>query len=75
MKFQQCLMTLRKTLPQQAVEDLETNFSMIQSVLRIARNEAGHPTADKVERNQVYVFLQLFVPFARQLMRFRVALK
>jgi hypothetical protein len=47
---------------------------MIQSVLRIARNEAGHPTAATPQREQVYVYLQIFVPFARQLMRLRMVL-
>jgi len=47
---------------------------MIQSVLRVARNEGGHPTAASPDREQVYVFLQLFVPFARQLMRLRKVL-
>ena len=74
-KFHDRLQPLLKSLSQEAVEDLETNFLMIQSVLRIARNEAGHPTAVKVRREQVYVYLQLFVPFARQLMRLRVALQ
>lgn len=63
-----------KTLPKEATEDLETNFLMIQSVLRIARNDAGHPTASKLQREQAYVNLQLFIPFARQLMRLRLAL-
>jgi hypothetical protein len=72
-RFQECLKPLlnAKKLPREAVEDLETNFTMIQSVLRIARNEAGHPTAVQLEREQVYVYLQLFVPFARQIMRLR----
>ena len=74
-KFHNRLLPLLKSLPQEAVEDLEANFLMIQSVLRIARNEAGHPTAVKVLREQVYVYLQLFVPFARQLMRLRIALQ
>jgi hypothetical protein len=73
-KFQNCLRPLISSLPQPAVEDLDTNFAMIQSVLRIARNEAGHPTAAKVQREQVYIYLQLFIPFARQLMRLRQAL-
>lgn len=61
--------------PKKDFEDAETNFTLIQSVLRIARNEAGHPTGTEVpERAQVYIFLQLFVPFARQLMRLRNAL-
>jgi hypothetical protein len=73
-KFQASLAPLVKALPREATEDLDTNFAMIQSVLRVARNEAGHPTAANPEREQVYVFLQLFVPFARQLMRLRQAL-
>jgi len=76
-KFHQSLKPLiaTKALPQEAVEDVDTNFAMIQSVLRVARNDAGHPTASKLEREQVYVYLQLFAPFARQLMRLRAALK
>lgn len=73
-KFHDCLKPLAKSLPQQAVEDLETNFNMIQSVLRIARNEAGHAISDTPPREQVYIYMQLFVPFARQLMRLRNAL-
>ena len=61
-------------LPHKATADLEANLLAIQSVLRIARNEAGHPTGAKPERENVYVYLQLFVPFARQLMRLRQAL-
>jgi hypothetical protein len=72
--FSNILKPLFPKLPKEAVEDLETNFMMIQSVLRIARNEAGHPTAATPGREQVYVYLQLFTPFARQLMRLRKAL-
>jgi D-serine dehydratase len=74
-KFHDGLRPLLNVLPQDAVEDLETNLLMIQSVLRIARNDAGHPTIVKVQREQVYVYLQLFVPFARQIMRLRIALQ
>lgn len=44
----------------------------IQSAIRIARNESGHPTGAKPPtREQVYMWLVIFVPFARQLMRLR----
>jgi hypothetical protein len=74
-KFQDSLRPLLPGLPQNATEDFDTNFAMIQSVLRIARNDAGHPTSANPQREQVYVYMQLFVPFARQLMRLRNALK
>lgn len=75
-KFQMVLKPLLPTLtPKNHFEDLETNLSLIQSVLRVARNDAGHPTgASAPQREQVYVFLQLYVPFSRQLMRLRAAL-
>jgi|HubBroStandDraft_5_1064220.scaffolds.fasta_scaffold107012_2 hypothetical protein len=71
-KFHDILKPLISKLPKDATEDLETNLSAIQSILRIARNDAGHPTGATLQREQVYVFLQLFVPFARQIMRLRL---
>ena len=73
--FHTALKPLIPALPHDATEDFETNLSMIQSVLRIARNDAGHPSSANPSREQVYVFLQLFAPFARQLKRLRSALK
>jgi hypothetical protein len=74
-KFQYGLSSLPKSILDQAGEDLETHLIAIQSILRVARNEAGHPTATRPpSREQVYVYLQLFIPFAGQLRRLRVAL-
>jgi hypothetical protein len=71
-RFQELLRPIINTLPREATEDMDTNLSAIQSVIRIARNDAGHPSGSKPpSREQVYVSLQLFVPFARQLMRLR----
>ena len=74
-KFQTALATHRKTLPHELAEDLDTNLSMIQSVLRVARNDAGHPSGRlPPAREQVYVNMQLFGPFSRQLANLRTAL-
>jgi hypothetical protein len=74
--FQKGLHKLPKDILDRVGEDLDTHFHAIQSVLRVARNEMGHAAAGKVPtREQVYVFLQLFVPFAGQLARFREAMK
>jgi hypothetical protein len=70
-RFQKLLEPIIPALNKTATEDLETNFNAIQSLLRIARNEAGHPTAGMPTREQVYVNLQLFAPLARQFMRLR----
>jgi hypothetical protein len=74
-KFQKSLEPHLNALPNDCTEDLDTNLSFIQSVLRIARNEAGHPSgAQPPQREQAYVNLQLFMPFAKQLMKLRGAL-
>ena len=74
-KFQAALAPHRKTLPPELNEDLDTSLSMIQSVLRLARNEAGHPSGRPAPvREQVYINMQLFGPFSRQLAGLRKAL-
>jgi len=62
-RFLPALRPLIPSLPNESTEDIDTNFSMIQSILRIARNDTGHPTAASPKREQVYVNLQLFPPF------------
>jgi hypothetical protein len=56
-----------KDLPPAVREDLDTNFSSIQALIRTFRNEAGHPTGKTISREQMYVLLQLFPPYARKL--------
>lgn len=74
-KFQAAIAPHRKALPNELTEDLDTNLSMIQSVLRLARNDAGHPSGKPAPtREQVYVNMQLFGPFCRQLASLRKAL-
>jgi hypothetical protein len=74
-KFQGALAPHRKSIGNEVTEALDTNLSMIQSVLRLARNEAGHPSGSAAPtREQVYVNMQLFGPFARQLASLRKAL-
>ncbi|HET9321103.1 MAG TPA: hypothetical protein VFO27_15055 [Bryobacteraceae bacterium] len=75
LKFQNGLGALPQALREQAGEDLDTHLTAIQSILRVARNEAGHATIAKAPtREQVYVYLQLFVPFAEQVGKLRQAL-
>lgn len=76
-RFQVALAPHRRNFPHdphEVMEELDINLSMIQSVLRLARNDAGHPSGDPPPtREQVYVNLQLFGPFARQLAGLRKA--
>jgi hypothetical protein len=75
LKFQAVLPSLPKALLLAAGEDLDMHINAIQSVLRVARNKAGHALAKRtVSREQMYVYLQLFVPFVGHVERLRKAL-
>ena len=75
LKFQSGLGALPQALLEKAGEDLDTHLTAVQSILRVARNEAGHATIAKPPtREQVYVYLQLFIPFAEQVGKLRQAL-
>jgi hypothetical protein len=46
-------------------ESFDTQFLGIQSIIRIYRNESGHPTGKVIDREQAFVNLRLFIPFAK----------
>ncbi len=55
------------TLPPELKEDLDVQFDGILSVIRTFRNDAGHPSGKIMEREQVYVLLQMFIPYCKKL--------
>jgi hypothetical protein len=58
-RFQAALPSLPKAVLLKAGEDLDMQINSIQSVLRVARNKAGHALAGRTPiREQVYVYLQ-----------------
>ena len=71
-RFQEAVKPILGLLPAAATEELDNNFNIMQSLLRIARKESGQPSgAHPPSRDQVFVYLQLFIPFAEQLMQLR----
>jgi hypothetical protein len=71
-QFQEAIRPILTLLPKSATDDLDNHLNTIQSVIRTARNESGEPSgASPPSRDQVYVYLQLFIPFAGQIMRLR----
>jgi hypothetical protein len=61
-----------ESAPDAVKEDLDISLSAVQSIIGIARNEAGQPSgAQPPSREQVYINLQIFVPYAAQVRRMR----
>ena len=71
-RFQDAIKPILGLLPASATDELDNNFNLMQSLFRIARKESGQPSgAHPPSRDQVFVYLQLFIPFAEQLMQLR----
>lgn len=65
-KFRKILEQYNKALSPEIKEDLDTNFSGIQSIIRTFRNQSGHPTGKIIDREQAFVLLRLFIPYCKK---------
>lgn len=54
-------------LPPEIKEDIDTYFAGILSILRNYRNQSGHPTGKIIDREQMYVLLNLFIPYCKKM--------
>jgi hypothetical protein len=71
-QFKDAITPILKHFPRSATVELDHNLEMMRSVMRIARNETGQPSGVlPPSREQVYLTLQFFIPFARQAKRLR----
>ncbi len=74
-QFKDILSSIRPQLPKPATDELDHNLETVEFVIRTARDRSGKPSgAPPPSRDQVYLNLQLFIPFARQALRLRRAL-
>ncbi len=70
-KFKDVLDGNLTSLTPQIREDLDTHFGGILSIIRNFRNQSGHPSGHTISREQCYVLLQLFVPYAKKMYQLR----
>jgi hypothetical protein len=59
----QYLENRKNDLPRQLREQLQTTFAGVASMIRVARNDAGHPALGNVDRDHALVLLRLFPSF------------
>ena len=51
-------------------ENIETNLDGIGNFIRLQRNDSGHPTRTRKNRDEIFVNLRLFVPYCKQVYDF-----
>ena len=72
LRFGEAIKPMLAVLPESATSELDDALTAMQAIIRTARNETGEPSgASPPSRDQVYVYLQLFIPLAEQLTRLR----
>ena len=71
-RFGEAIKPILTFLSEPAAAELGNTLNAMQTFLRTVRTESGQPSgADPPPRDHVYVYLQLFIPCAEQLMRLR----
>ena len=72
LRFGEAIKPVLTLLPDSATCELGDALNTMQAILRTAHNESSDASgAHPPSRDQVYVYLQIFVPFAEQLTRLR----
>jgi len=59
------IISISARLPRNLQENLESNLDGIFNVIRVTRNDAGHPTGNVVKRDSAFVNLRLFIPYCK----------
>ncbi len=57
----------RKNLPDDLADGMTLTLDSVLDLLRIYRNEAGHPTGKKVSREDAFINLQMFARYVEKL--------
>ena len=68
-EFRQRFDSESSALPSDLQDDLSTVLDGVFGVIRATRNESGHPTGRRVEREMMFAHLQLFRSYARRVVR------
>jgi hypothetical protein len=61
------LVPVKGILPRELSEDLESQFDGIFNLIRVTRNDAGHPTGRKIDRDVAFVNLRLFPIYCKRI--------
>ena len=56
---------IREQLPSELRDSLGTELTGIFQLVRRTRNDAGHPTGVRIEREEAYALLQLFPTYTK----------
>jgi hypothetical protein len=65
--FRKNIEPLKNVLRNRVADDLDIILDGIFNLIRITRNDAGHPTGKKIDRTQAFANLRLFIPYCKRI--------
>jgi hypothetical protein len=69
--FQQKLRSRKQELPDELADGLDLTVHAVGDLLRVYRNDAGHPTANRIDRDAAFIHLRMFILYAKKLYALR----
>lgn len=74
-EFQKLLNSHLNLLSAATKEDLNTHLGPIFAVIRVSRNESGHPTGKTVNRDQLFVYFQIIMACFKKIAQIKIDLQ
>ena len=65
-EFEKRLSSFKGNLPEPLRDNLDILLNGIFTLIRMTRNEVGHPTGRVMKRNETFAQLQMFVPYCKR---------
>ena len=73
--FRKKLESKKDSMPEELTIDLDLTMNSVGNLLRIYRNDAGHPTGKGVSRHHCFAWLHIFVQYAKRLYEIKAYLE
>ena len=73
--FAQKLRSKKNLLPADFADGLDLTVNSVTDLLRVSRNDAGHPTGKGIARADCFIHLQMFVRYAAKLYSLKTSLQ
>ena len=73
--FRKKLESKKSALPQELTDGLDLTMNAVGDLLRVCRNDAGHPTGKGVDRDDCFIHLHMFVRYVKKLYAVKACLE
>jgi hypothetical protein len=74
-EFTKALESIKGLLPPEVKEGVETVLLGVFEMIRMNRNDAGHPTGRNMDKEVIYAHLQVFVTYCKKIYQLIDAIK